>query len=214
MSRGCNWCSEHGTCALKARCPHWPADLPRKTRRRRLASQHGGGALHTRATRTHRGARVRKHGRPPPYLLLTAAERGPCPASGEGGAASAASMLAGRRGLLPQARTLAFVPERTSTHRRGTLLLCSCGRMEARARTVVSVALPRVLKNGVSLIGSNALGPEAVARFRGATAISGMQCPWRVLEDCLSIGEHAQRRKRSKIPLHDWCEKEAKTRHA
>ena len=214
MSRGCNWCSEHGTCALKARCPHWPADLPRKTRRRRLASQHGGGALHTRATRNHRGARVRRHGRPPPYLLLTAAVRGPRPASGGGGRPPPRRRWRGGGACRRRhARWHSFLSG-PALHRRGTLLLCSCGRVEARARTVVSVALPRALKNGVSPIGSTALGPVAVARFRGATAISGMQCPWRVLEDRLSIASHAQRRKRSKIALQDWCEKEAKTRHA
>jgi len=214
MSRRCTWCSGHGTCALKVRCPHWPADLSHKTRRRRLASQNGGGALHTRATRTYRGARVRRHGRQPPYLLLTAAVRGPRPANGGGERPSPRRRWRGCGACRRRHACWHLFLSGPAPHRHGTLPLCSCGRMKARARMVVSVALPRALKNGVSPIGSTALGPVAVARFRGATAISGMQCPWRVLEDRLSIASHAQRRKRSKIALQDWCEKEAKTRHA
>jgi len=43
--------------------------------------------------------------------------------------------------------------------------------------------------------------------YATATNISGMQGPRRVLEECLSIAPDAQRRKRSKIPRNDRCEK-------
>jgi len=73
---------------------------------------------------------------------------------------------------------LAFVPERTSTAQTWySAAVCSCGHMEARARKVVSVALPRALKKGVSLIDSTALGPVAVARFGGASHYAARPTP-------------------------------------
>jgi len=80
---------------------------------------------------------------------------------------------AGKAAAPAAADMLAIVPECTGTTQTWYSAIVSFfGHTEARARTVVSVALPRALKKGVSPIGSTALGPVAVAPFGGATSIS------------------------------------------